>query len=147
MKSPRLILIPVLFALASVVAVPISASAVVHTPAAAHIRGRAASPIPLQASGCSGDACIWLGTPSNGLVTIHGCAWKTPFYGHIQLSGPSGTGLPANSSTKIWASTSHYCAPGSGDQYFSKTVSAVAGQYCSTSWNGGSYDGTACETV
>ena len=98
------------------------------------------------AEGCSGDACIWLGSPSGGQVTVHGCAWKTTVNsGFVEISGPGGTGLPIDSSTGTWHSTGHYCT--GADQYFSVTVSAVVGQYCATMWNGSSYDGTACENV
>jgi hypothetical protein len=130
--------------LAMLVATPFAASAApVGIPA--RISRGAGNQIPLSAEGCSGDACIHLSTPSGGQVTIHGCAWKSSFSGHIRISGPSGTGLPAFSSTKTWNSTSHYCT--GTDEYFSVTVPAVVGQYCSTSFKGSSYDGTACENV
>lgn len=108
------------------------------TSAAAHVV------VPLEARGCSGNACIWLGTPSGGKVTVHGCAWKTTIYGHITLSGPAPQ-LPQNSVSGTWHATSHYCT--GGDQFMSRTVNATVGQYCATVWQAGNYDGTACESV
>lgn len=129
-----------LTALAMLFGAPVAASAAT-THVAAVSGGHA---FPQVARGCSGDACIWLGTPSGGQVVIHGCAWKSAFTGYIQISGPAGQ-LPKFSVTKKWPSTSNYCT--GSDVYFSVTVTAVVGQYCSTSWKGGNYGGTACESV
>jgi hypothetical protein len=134
---------------------PIAASAATAAPSHAVASHAVAAPrgvlrggpaIPLSGVGCSGDACINLGNVSNGKVTVRGCAWKTTVYhAHIEISGPGGTGLPKNSGTGTWTKTSNYCS--APDKYFSVTVPAVVGQYCSTTWNGSSYDGTACESV
>jgi hypothetical protein len=135
-----------LAALVLALAMPVAASAATThaaTTASSHLK-IGTTVIPDSAVGCSGDACIYLATPSGGKVTIHGCAWKSAFTGYIQISGPAGQ-LPKYSATKRWASTSHYCT--GGDQYYSVTVTAVVGQYCSTSWAGGNYNGTACESV
>lgn len=130
-------------ALTMLFGVPVAASAATTQVAAAS--GSHINYIPDAAQGCSGDACIWLGTPSGGKVVIHGCAWKSALTnGYIQISGPAPQ-LPQYSATKRWPSTSHYCT--GGDEYFSVTVTAVVGQYCSTSWNNKIYDGTACESV
>ena len=141
MKLRRLIL-PLVSALA-IIATPAAASAATtaHASAPAAARGHA---IPFEAEGCSGDACIHVSTPSNGKVTIHGCAWKTTGTGHIQITGPAG-GLPKNSSTGSWTKTTAYCT--GADKYYSVTVSAVVGTYCSTTYKGSTYDGTACENV
>jgi hypothetical protein len=106
--------------------------------------------IPFQAQGCSGNACIQVPTPKwnaaeNGFdVTISGCAWQsTVKKGHILISGPSGT---ASSATTTWYATSHYCT--GSDDYFSHTYRNVQpGNYCSTTWNDTTFDGTACEYV
>lgn len=99
---------------------------------------------PASAVGCAGDDCIHLGDPSGGNVLVAGCAWKTTFYGHIQITGPNG--LSRNSKTQTWHSTSHYCQ--NGDQAYSQTVPAVVGQYCTIAWEAsGTNYGKACESV
>jgi hypothetical protein len=87
MKLRRLIL-PLASALA-IIATPAAASAATTahaaTPAAAtaHVAAAPGHVTPFEAQGCSGDACIHVSTPSNGKVTIHGCAWKTTVSGHV----------------------------------------------------------------
>jgi hypothetical protein len=146
MTNIRRLILPAIAAAALLCAAPVAASAATTAPAAQSHAITQTTPkvIPLQAQGCSGDACIQLGTPSGGKAALHGCAWKSAFTGHIQLSGPASQ-LPKNSPTQRWASTSHYCT--GGDQYYGVTITATVGQYCSTSWNGGNYDGTACESI
>lgn len=104
---------------------------------------------PLAASGCSGDACITLGTPykssSNWYVQVHGCAWKTSVYGHIHIYGPGGS-PSATSSTKTWHATSSYCT-GSDDAFVATFKNPPTGEYCSTTYSGSANDGTACETL
>lgn len=151
----RKLILPVVAALASVLTVPVAASAatahVAPASATAHVAtpaGAAAhrSAIPEVARGCSGDACIWLSTPythlGTSVVDVHGCAWKSTVYGHIAISTPGGG---HNSATKTWFSTSNYCT--GGDDYYKITVTAIVGSYCSTTWNGSQFDGTACESV
>jgi hypothetical protein len=145
MTNIRRLILPVIAAAAMLSVAPIAASAATAPAAQTHtITHTTDAAPPPQAQGCSGDACIWLGTPSGGKAGLHGCAWKSAFTGHIQLSGPASQ-LPKNSATQRWASTSHYCT--GGDQYYGVTITATVGQYCSTSWNGGNYDGTACESI
>jgi hypothetical protein len=100
----------------------------------------AASVRPLASSGCAGDACISLTTPSGGKVTARGWAYDAKFYGHIELTGPDG--LLKNSGTG-W-----YYAGGAGASW---SVNAVVGQYCITAWQyyGGQTTslGRACENV
>lgn len=126
-------------ALALAVSAPTSASAATTRPAAP-----AGAVIPNSAVGCSGDDCIYLSNPSGGKVVVRGCAWKTTFYGHIQIVGPNG--LSRNSATQTWHSTSHYCQD--GDQAYSQTVAAVVGTYCTIAWEAsGTKYGEACENV
>lgn len=150
MKLLRFIL-PAIGGLAIASAVPFAASAAVGhvataTSATSHV-GVGAGNIALQAQGCSGDACIWLSSPYNYLgtmvVDVHGCAWKTSVYGHIAISTPNGG--YSSGANKWWYSTSHYCT--GGDEYYSIRTRATVGSYCSTTYNGSQYDGTACESV
>jgi hypothetical protein len=95
---------------------------------------------PLASSGCNGDVCISLSTPSGGKVSVHGWAYNTNFYGHFELTGPNGL---VKNSTQKW-----YYAGGAGPTW---SVAAVVGQYCMTGWEyyGGHYYniGRPCENV
>ena len=140
-RTMRLTLIAIaIVAFGLVLSVPASAAAATASGPAVS----ATTVTPQSAVGCSGDACIYLGDPSGGKVLVSGCAWKTTFYGHIQITGPNG--LSRNSATQTWHSTSHYCT--GSDQRYSQTVPAVVGQYCAVAWEAsGTRYGRACENV
>jgi hypothetical protein len=105
------------------------------------------SVMPFSAVGCAGDACIFLGNPSSGKVTVTGCAWKTTFTGHLEVTGPNG--LVKNSPNQQWKKTSHYCQD--GDAHYAVSVAATVGKYCVTAWEGVAPNytnyGTACDNV
>lgn len=83
----------------------------------------------------------------NLATQLSGCAWRTAFQGHIEITGPNGQ--VSNSTTKEWPTTLHYCQ--NGDVHYSATFNAVVGKYCVTAWEGTSAPlnnyGTACENV
>lgn len=102
----------------------------------------AASVRPLASSGCAGDACISLTTPSGGKVSVHAWAYDSKFYGHFELTGPDGLLKNYPTSGNEW-----FYAGGSGPTW---SVNAVVGQYCVTAWQDyGGYTslGKACENV
>lgn len=76
------------------------------------------------ASGCSGDVCQSLTTPSGGTVYIRTWANTSTFYGYFTLTGPGG--LHKQSATQTWN------AGGTG---WGQTVAAIVGQYCSTGYS------------
>jgi hypothetical protein len=103
----------------------------------------AASVRPLASSGCAGDACISLTTPSGGKVSVHAWAYDAEFYGHFEVTGPDGLLKNSPTSGAQW-----FYAGGSGPTW---SVNAVVGQYCVTAWKyyGGQTTslGRACENV
>ena len=92
---------------------------------------------PLASSGCSGDVCISLTTPSGGKVTVRIWAYNTTFYGYFLLTGPDGLDKTSPDNTNH--------AGGAGHSW---TVSAVVGRYCGSAVSTSEgYLGTACENV
>jgi hypothetical protein len=132
------------------VALTVSATAAEASPSAPAGAQRVVSPhSPLQAEGCTGDSCINLGDPwADGVVQVRGCAWKTGFWGHIEITGPNG--FLRNSVTEQYNSTVHYCT--GGDHAYIVDAPGAKGEYCVTGWRdygGGHYQnlGAACEWV
>lgn len=127
----KLMLLPIGLALAGLVsvAVPSLAGATAPTPG---------SFSPDSGQGCSGDACIYLSTPSGGTVYVLAWPYNVSFYGHFELTVPSGTQY--NTAAKTWT-------PGTSDEYEWSNLTASVGQYCVTAWSGTTSLGTACESV
>ncbi len=98
----------------------------------------ASAAVPLDASGCANDTCIYLAGNSGGTALIQAWAYTYTFTGHFYLSGP---GVSQTSPTKTW--------DGHKGNYWSTSVTgAQKGQYCVAGYtSGGTYEGTACETL
>ncbi len=93
---------------------------------------------PYTSQGCSVDTCMYLSTPSGGMVIVQGWAYSTSFYGYFRLTAPSGTYYSA---TQTWLGGKGNYAQWSG-------ISAIVGQYCVTGYTStGTFEGTACENV
>jgi hypothetical protein len=104
---------------------------------------------PYSAVGCSGNACIFLGTPyqDNGkwYVDVHGCVWKSTVNGtYIQITSPN---TSYKSATGRWTATKHYCTD--GDDYYALKVgpNPPTGTWCSSTHTGGNETGQACENL
>jgi hypothetical protein len=80
-------------------------------------------------------------------VQVRGCAWKDPFFGHIEITGPSG--IVRNSLTGQWYTTTNYCT--GNDKMFVTSVPPIRGEYCAIGWvrsqTGWVQWGRACEWV
>lgn len=100
----------------------------------------ASAAVPLDATGCSSNVCIYLAGNSGGTALIQGWARNTTFTGYFHLSGKN-VGNNHNSNTQTWY--------GHKGNYWSTTVNnAQSGQYCVTGYSSsGSYEGTACENL
>lgn len=109
---------------------------------------------PPSSSGCVGNlpwnnvkTCIEIN--GTGLfvnwMQATGCVNNTAFYGHLQLTGPSG--FSRNGTSQITSPGN--CFP---PVLWAPEGNVTSGQYCATTWqrlSGGGYqnDGTACKSV
>lgn len=93
---------------------------------------------PYQAQGCIADTCMFLSSPASGTVFVQGWANGTSFYGHFQLTSPSGTLVSA---TQTWLA-------GKGNWAQWSNIPAIVGQYCVTGFTSTQVDeGTVCNSV
>lgn len=99
---------------------------------------QSASPAsPFTASGCAGDTCMFLSTPSGGHVRIQAWPENSPgWHGHFHLTGPNGYSKNSPATTY---SPSH--------RYTFKTVPATVGKWCVTGWSGTINEGEPCENI
>lgn len=91
--------------------------------------------VPMQATGCNANVCMFLSTPSNGTVYIQAWARSTNFYGNFDLTGPAG--LYRHGSTQTWFAGDH-----PNVQQWNE--SAVVGKYCVSGWENGNRIGFPC---
>ena len=95
---------------------------------------------PDTASGCSGDACIYITNYSGGVLFVEVWAYDSTFYGHFQITGAD-TDADGNTPTQTWY------AGGSGGSAWAIESYSPPGQVCATAWSSSNQDlGKACET-
>jgi hypothetical protein len=94
--------------------------------------------VPMSATGCNSNVCMFLSSPSNGRVYIQAWAHNSTFYGNFDLTGPNG--LYRHGSTQTWYAGSH-----PNVQQWDEA--AVVGKYCVSGWRDGTRIGLPCETV
>jgi hypothetical protein len=92
----------------------------------------------MSATGCNGNVCMFLSTPSGGGVYIQAWARNTSFYGNFDLVGPGG--LYRHGSTQWWYAGSH-----PNVQQWNE--SAVVGKYCVSGWDNGTRIGYPCLSI
>ncbi|MCP2250658.1 hypothetical protein LX86_009452 [Lentzea aerocolonigenes] len=93
---------------------------------------------PMEATGCNGNVCMFLSTPSGGRVYIQAWARNTSFEGNFDLVGPGG--LYRHGDTKRWYAGSH---PNRQEW----DVPAVVGKYCVSGWENGQRIGYPCLSI
>lgn len=110
-----------------------------------HAAGLGKSAVPFDATGCNGDVCMYLSTPSGGEAYVHAWAYSTTYYGFFILTGPDS--LWRESATKTWYGGGDYGTTAN----FGGNFAAVVGQYCVTFYQALSNEdveqGRACESI
>lgn len=95
--------------------------------------------VPFSATGCGGDACMFLSDISSGAtVFVDAWAYNSTFFGHFDLT--------RNGS--VIARSANITFDAGGNAWRFNNISAIVAEYCVVGWtSGGTFKGRACEAV